>query len=113
MCLYKFLFVGQHWVKRIEPWKQDHVCLNADYCVYYAVIIWADLLSVLEFSFLPVKILNALFLLHAQGLTKVVSDSPGLLDVPFGQADLSSRLPNGQAWLQFVMACSTIDWTLG
>ena len=43
-------------------------------------------------------------------LTKVLSDSPGLVDFPIGQADFSGHMPDGQAWLKFFMA--TIDWTL-
>ena len=48
-----------------------------------------------------------------QGLTKVVSDGLGIADFAVGQADFSSHLTNGQAWLQFFMACSTVDWTSG
>ena len=42
-----------------------------------------------------------------QGLTKVVSRSPGLVDFPVGQADFIDQLSVGQAWLKFVMACPT------
>ena len=47
-----------------------------------------------------------------QGSTKLVSDSPGLLDFSVVQADFSGHLPDEPAWLKSSMACSTVDWTL-
>ena len=43
--------------------------------------------------------------INTQGSTKVVSDSPGLVDFPVGQAEFSGHLPDGQAWLDVFMAC--------
>ena len=44
---------------------------------------------------------------------KVVSNSLGLVDFPFGWADFRGHSLDRQAWLEFFMACSTVDWTLG
>ena len=38
---------------------------------------------------------------HEQGPTKVMSDCSGLVNLSIGQANFSSHLPNGQAWLKF------------